>query len=342
MARRKDLRLDRKKGKGLDVGTSFVYCAEKQGNKIVFRTERDAFFDLEPSDFTKRMLGKAGVNYIQRDDQLFIVGDEALGFANIFNQEARRPLSRGVISAHEKEALPMTELLIKSVTGPPKYQGEIVYYSVPGEPVDSELNITYHQNILGSFLTRWGYTPKPIGEGLAVVYAELEKEGFTGIGISFGGGMINVCLSYMAVPIFTFSITKSGDWVDQQVAQAVDETATRICTIKEASFDLTKRDGLSKIETALSIYYDNLIEYALEHIKRRLQRAKEMPKIDRAITVVLAGGTALPKGFLARFKRLLERVSLPIEVGEVRKAREPMHAVCKGALISALTDEERK
>ncbi|MEA1933427.1 MAG: hypothetical protein U9N60_03205 [Thermodesulfobacteriota bacterium] len=39
--------------------------------------------------------------------------------------------------------------------------------------------------------------PKPISinEGLATVMSELAHDNFTGIGISMGGGMCNVCLS---------------------------------------------------------------------------------------------------------------------------------------------------
>ena len=329
-------------GKGLDVGTSFICCAEKQGNKIVFRAQRDAFFDIEYSDFTKEMLNKSKVNYIQKDEKLYVVGDEAIKFANIFNKNARRPLSKGIISPSEKEALPMVELIIKSIVGEPKYKEEIVYYSTPGPPVDADFNIAYHEKVVYSFLAKSGYTPKSVNEGLAVVFSELAKDGFTGIGLSFGGGMVNMCLSYMSVPIFTFSVSKAGDWIDQQVAMAVDETASRICAIKESSLDLTKSVGLSKIETALSIYYDNLIEYILENIKIEFGRAKRMPRIDKPIAIVLSGGSALPKGFLDRFRKILTKVKFPLEFGEIRMASEPQYSVAKGTLIAAIAEEEKR
>ncbi|NQS88668.1 hypothetical protein HQ584_02610 [Patescibacteria group bacterium] len=328
-------------GKGLDVGTAFIYCAEKQGDKITFRTQRDAFFDIEYSDFTKEMLTKSKVNYIQKEEKLYVVGDEAIKFANIFNKNARRPLSKGIISPSEREALSMVELIIKSVMGEPKYEREIVYYSIPGPPVDADFNVVYHEKVINSFLVKFGYTPKSMNEGLAVVFSELDKDGFTGIGLSFGGGMVNMCLSYMSVPIFTFSVTKAGDWIDEQVAVAVDETASRICAIKESSLNLTKDVGLSKIETALSIYYNNLIEYVLENIKREFGRTKRMPRIDKPITIVLSGGSAIPKGFIDRFKAILGKVKFPIEVGQVRMASEPQYSVAKGALIAAMAEEEK-
>jgi len=53
-----------------------------------------------------------------------------------------------------------------------------------------------------------GYGAKSINEGLAVVFSELEKENFSGIGISFGGGLTNVSLAYLSVPAFSFAIGK--------------------------------------------------------------------------------------------------------------------------------------
>lgn len=330
------------KGKGLDIGTSFIECAEKKGEKIVFKRERNAFFEIEHTDFTKRMLAKSKVKYIQKENKLYVVGDEAIKFANMFNRDTRRPLSRGVISPSEKEALPMIELLIKSVVGEPKYKGEIVYYSVPGEPVDADFDIVYHQNVLSEMLKRLDYAPKPINEGLAVVLSELEEEKFTGIGLSFGGGMVNVCLSCLSVPVFTFSVAKAGDWIDQQAARAIDERATRVCAIKESALDLTEKMPFSKVEQALSIYYNHLIEYVLAHIKRAFEETKKMPRIDKPVTIILSGGTALPRGFSERFRQLLKKADFPLEVGKIKMAVQLLFSVAKGALIAAISDEEKK
>lgn len=331
-----------RKGKGVDIGTAFVKCAHKEGEEIVFKSQRNAFFEIEHTDFTKNILDNSKVKYIIKEDKLYVVGDEALEFANMFNRETRRPLSRGVISPTEKEALPMVELLIKSVVDKPLHKEEIVYFSIPGEPLDAEFNIIYHTKMIEGFLNTLGYTPKPINEGHAIILSELAEEDFTGIGLSFGGGMVNVCLSFMSVPIFKFSVTKAGDWIDQQVAMATDETASRVSAIKESSLDLSKEGSLSKIESALSIYYNHLIEYVIENIKQEFTKARKMPRITKPITVVLSGGTSLPKGFAGRFRQILNQLKLPVSVGNVRMASQPLRSVAKGALVAASADESRK
>ncbi|MFH1683385.1 MAG: hypothetical protein ABIA67_00735, partial [Candidatus Margulisiibacteriota bacterium] len=241
-----------------------------------------------------------------------------------------------------KEALPMVELLIKSVLGKPRYKGEIVYFSVPGEPLDADFNVIYHEKILHTFISRMGYSPKVINEAHAVVLSELADEEFSGIGLSFGGGMVNMCLSYLSVPIITFSVTKAGDWIDQQVAMAVDETASRISSIKESSLDLSKEKGLTRTESALSIYYSHLIEYVIENIIKEFAKTTKMPRITKPISIILSGGTSLPKGFADRFRKILSQQKFPLQIKSVREAAQPLRTVARGALVAALSDEAKK
>lgn len=329
------------KGKGIDIGTAFVKCAHKEGEEIIFGSERNAFFEIEYTGFTEKIFDKSKIKYIIKDNKLYVVGDEALMFANMFNKETRRPLSKGMISPTEKEALPMVELLIKSVVDEPRYQDEIVYFSVPGEPLDADFDLIYHLKIIEGFLKTLGYNPRPINEGLAVILSELADKNFTGIGISFGGGMVNVCFSFISVPIFKFSLTQAGDWIDQQVAMAVDEATSRVSAIKESFLDLSKERDLSKIENAFSIYYYHLIEYVIEHIKQEFNKAGRMPEMVEPITIVLSGGTSLPQGFSQRFKQILDQLKLPVSVSEVRMAVQPLRSVAKGALIAARAEETK-
>ena len=74
----------------------------------------------------------------------------------------------------------------------------------------------------------------------------------------------------------------------------------------------------------------------METIAEALSSAERMPKLDRPLPVVLGGGSALPKGFAQRFARVLEASKLPIALGEVKLAREPLTATARGALLAAL------
>ena len=335
------MKVDSGRGKGLDIGTAFMYWAENKNGKVSLRTQRNAFFDIEASDFSKEMLSKAKVRFIQEGDRLYVIGNDAVHFATIFKKETRRPIKNGIISPAEEEALSIVELIAKTIIRRPGYKGEVLYYSVPGKPMDTDFNVLYHEKILQDFLLKLDYSPRPINEAMAVVFSEFESEDFTGFGLSFGAGLVNMCFSYHSVPIFSFSLTRAGDWLDQQVAQAANETASRVSVIKESSLDLTRINKNNKIESALSIYYTHLIEYTLNNIKKAFEETRGIPKIENPIKLALAGGTVLPKGFLERFKQLLVAVDFPFEIGEVQMSSEPRFSVTKGALAAAMAEEKK-
>lgn len=329
------------KGRGLDVGTAFIYCAQKTVSQVTFRIQRDAFFDIEHSDFTQGMLEKSNIRHILGKDRIYVIGDDAIKFANVFGRNPRRPMKSGVISPQEEEALPIIKAIIKSVLGSPTEKGELCYYSIPGTPIDVDFDVIYHQSIIKSFLEEWGYKPKPINEGLAVIFSELAEDDFTGMGISFGGGMVNICLAMMASPAFSFSVAKAGDWIDEEVSRATNVPISRVTTFKENSFNLEKPEAtMTKVEQALSIYYNHLIEYILEQIKKEFERSV-IPEFEKPIPIVVSGGTAMPSGFLERFKKILGKANFPLEVKEIKLASYPLYTVAKGSLIAAIADTKR-
>jgi hypothetical protein len=198
--------------------------------------------------------------------------------------------------------------------------------------------VVYHESILKMYLASVGYNPISINEGLATVMSELAEDNFTGIGISMGGGMCNICLAYLSVPVITYSIQKGGDYIDQMVGSSVGEPATKIKTIKEGSLSLAKSPK-NRVETALHIYYDDLIHSLLHSLQDVLHSSDKIPKIAKPVPIVLAGGTVLPNGFKEHFEKNLKSVSLPIEVSEVRIAEDPLNTTSKGAMVMALSEE---
>ena len=224
-------------GVGLDVGTMFIVGAKRANKKIIFSKIRDAFIDL-PID-TKRMLRISNTDYVELDGKLLVIGDKALDTANIFNREARRPLSQGIIAAGEIDAQRILSLMMKQALGDPHKENEKCCYSIPAPSIDMQgSDVTYHRSILSKILQELGYAPDPINEALAIVFSECVKENFSGLSISYGCGMTNVCLAYNAMSALEFSLCRGGDWIDNCAAKAVNTTAAKICAIKENGIDL--------------------------------------------------------------------------------------------------------
>jgi hypothetical protein len=104
--------------------------------------------------------------------------------------------------------------------------------------------------------------------------------------------------------------------------------------IKEEQLDLS-RDPKDGLEKALHIYYDDLVVTLVEALRKHILTAEKLPKTDRPLPIVLAGGTAKPRGFRERFDKVLRERRWPIEIGPVRLASDPLTATARGALIAA-------
>jgi hypothetical protein len=324
-------------GVGLDMGTMNIVAARRTKDGVVTSRIRDAFLDL-PREHRK-MLRLSNVNYVEKDEDLIIVGDAAYEMANVFSREVRRPLQAGLVAAGEMDALEILGILVRHVLGEPKHEGEVCYYSVPAAPVDDpDRDVIYHQGVLRRIVEECGYRAIPSNEALAIVYSECAKDGFSGIAFSFGSGMTNVALAINTIEGLSFSVSRGGDWIDHGAAKSVGSTQARMCTIKESGLDLM--NPRNREEEALAVYYRNLIEYALDNVAKEFVRIKDKFALPKPIPIIVSGGTSKAEGFLGFFKKVFQekKKKFPIQVSEIRAAREPLDAVARGLLVQALQE----
>lgn len=323
---------------GLDVGTSRLVLASGSADHVKSKTELNAFITVPYSKFTENILKQNKVTYQLNGGQaLQVYGNEAARFANVFNTEVRRPMMGGTLNPSEEYSLSVMQAIIQQLVRKTK-NSETLRFSVPGAlRQQGSADLVYHEAMLRDLLNGLGYNAKGVNEGLAVVFSELERENFSGIGISCGGGMCNVALAFMSIPVMTFAINKAGDYIDRNVGQVTGEIPTRVRTIKEESLDLS-RAPQNKYESALHVYYDDVILSLVESLRSALAETKNLPKIDNAVPIVLSGGTAKPKGFLDKFQQTIERDGFPLEISEIRMASDPLTATARGCLIAAMYD----
>lgn len=326
--------------KGLDIGTMNIVSAKQNGKNVDLVRQRNLFVEIDYSDIAEQMLSRSDVLYIKHGKNVHIVGEDALNFATIFNKETRRPMNAGILSRKEKDAIPMIKLIVDRVVGAPAHKDETVYFTCPAKPIDAPIDTLYHSKTLEAMLKQNGYRAQPINEGMAAVYSELADHNFTGLGVSWGAGMTNVCLSYFAVPILQFSVARGGDWVDEQVAQATGTPKDRVTSAKERDFSLNFRTGLGEIQGALAIYYENLVDYVVRALERQAKDTKVQEDLELPVT--LTGGTASPTGFAELFKEKLDAADLPFRVKWVKGVKSPLYSVARGSLIAAQADENER
>ena len=324
---------------GLDVGTSKVVSARRGGKDVSCAFQLNAFIPVPYSPVTQRTIEQqSDIHHFRDGDDIVIFGSATERFANMFNAETRRTMAHGLINPNERLAWPVLEQILRTLVPKPRSAGEVLAFSVPAAPPGKEAQLTYHEATLRKHLQSAGYRAMAINEGLAVVFSELEDHNFTGIGVSCGGGMCNATLAFLSIPSIMISIPKAGDFIDSSVGEAVGELATRVKVTKEEGLDLTKAPR-DKLEKALHIYYEDVVESLVDTLRREISRAENLPKTDRALPIVLAGGTAKPRGFKELFERTLRARKFPVEISEIRMAADPLTSTARGAHIAAMFEK---
>jgi hypothetical protein len=321
---------------GLDVGTSRIVTARQTKDEIRYDSQLNAFVGIPFSKITANVLRKEGVPHAVHGEEILVHGNESERFADLLNKDVRRTMTKGVLNPDEPENVRLIREIVTLLTGKAE-KGQKIYYTVPAAPLGAEEDLTYHEATMRQILNEMGFESKSINEGLAVVYAELESTNYTGIGISCGGGLCNVSFSYLSVPIISFSIPKAGDFIDASAASVTGDRPNRVRILKEQSFFLNGHFE-SKLQQALTVYYDDMISALVSGMKKAFESARNLPKLKRPVPVVLSGGTAAPSGFRERFETALRASDFALELSEIRMAANPMTTTAKGALIAALSE----
>ena len=335
---------------GIDIGTCWIVGARQDANaQIQIKSIRDAFLIIENESAIKTMLTMSNVNYVESDENLYIIGDSSLVMASLLKRPVQRPMSNGVLASGEKEAEKILLLLLENVLGKAHVQGEICFYSVPGNPLERDMDIIYHQAKLSGLLGQLGYKAQHMNEAAAIAFSNAAKEQFSALTISAGAGMLNVCLMYKTMIGMSYSIINSGDWVDESAAKAVGSSPVRLQAIKEKGIDLMNPAEGGDPRTirereAISIYYKSLILRLLDSLKIEFIKNKKADfELPCAIPMIISGGTSKAKNFLEFFKAAFDTVkNFPIPVSEIRMASDPLNAVAQGLLVAALNAEASK
>ena len=329
--------------KGLDVGTSFIVQATECDNDTVeYKDFRDAFYVIKPSTpIATKMIekGLTGKVFVKDADGSFIIlGKDAIEKAVERNDSAKRPMYRGVVSSKEKDARRVLSYILKEVVGKALKKGEKLVFCIPAQPVDQEdddFDVGYHEDVVKKVMQECGYDARSINEAEALCYSELSNDDYTGIALSWGAGMVNVCVMLNGEPVVTFSTTKSGDWVDRMSAVATGETDSVVQAEKEHGDFTIGQPNDNQVLAAVATYYDRLIDYTTKQLAAAMEGHKSLPKFKDALPVVVAGGTTKAKGFVKHFEKKLTENGFPLPVKDVRHAKDPLHAVARGCLIAS-------
>lgn len=324
---------------GLDVGTMNLVVARGNGtidhNSATVSRIRNNYLHLDnPGDFEI-----SRYSHVTIDGEIYILGEDAFSLANVFNKDVQRPMKGGLIAAGDLSGMDVIAVMVEKLVGRGNKKLPCVF-SVPADPIDRAVNNSYHESFFSRILEKLDWVPVPLNEAMAVILSDLHDRAHTGIGISFGAGMTNVCIAYQGTIVKQFSVALGGDWIDQQSATMAGVAPNRMTALKEnPGFSITnpshkKRETLKQMEI-IGDYYRALISNVARAIRQEFSAVTA--QFPDPIVISVSGGTSLAAGFEESIFTQISDYEFPFEIEEVRVvgAGNQLYSVAKGCLAHA-------
>ena len=118
------------------------------------------------------------------------------------------------------------------------------------------------------------------------------------------------------MPIYEFSLVGAGDWITSQSSDATGEDNLEYLNRVKEGMKLSITPPDDHIERAIWINTGLLIKKITAGIVNGFNNNEKQARAAKPMPVVIAGGTASPKGFLELFNRggLLSITSLSVRI----------------------------
>lgn len=341
-------KLQFKPGVGVDVGTAnIVVSRQTTDGTFVNKFHRNMLYPMDASDEASELLQRGDYLYVKSGNTYYVVGDDALKLVNAIGRgEVIRPMKDGILNPSLKESVDLLFYILSALVGAPIVENEPLRFTIPANPIDTDADNKFHQMVLLDFFNKKGFKASYVNEAMAICYdtnpimkSEDGDVPLTGCTISFGAGMSNIALAFKGIEVSAFSITKSGDYIDDRVSKATGLARSKVMVMKEKHLDLATRSN-DKILAALQIYYEEMLDRVIFNMCKEF--TKRGSEISGKIQIIVAGGSSMAKGFCDLFSTKIKASAFPFEVYEIKPSPTPFLSVAQGACIRAMSDLKKK
>lgn len=339
---------------GVDIGTGNIVIATRKSDdsNIEIISTRNMYLPIEDEGFFQTELRDNNLlNYVEVDDKIYIIGEDAFRWGNAMRKEVSRPMSNGVLSTRDINALEIMSGIISKMMDLDRSKENYVVYSIPEQAITIDLvkdplmpPIFQHEKMFEKMFESMGCESSSLNEGMAVIYSEGAKYDYSCIGMSFGSGLTNVALSYKGQKIFAFSVARGGDWIDRQASESTGKVINLVTAIKEKylNFNDLKPEGRKKEEirviNALSISYENALRYVIKTLIKKFKELSDNLGYGESIPIILSGGTAMVPGFSVLFKKIFSEYvdEFPYDISDIILAKDLLNSVALGCYYASV------
>ena len=335
---------------GLDIGASQIRCLRRRDAQLVGRSAKTQFAALPDAPEYRALLAAGQIPFAMCDEALTIVGDNATEYSKLFHVRPQSLLPQGRLPTNDPVARQSLAALVDALLGEPEQPGEMCGVTLPGGETFQSLATSSELEFFSRLIRLRGFFPQVLSAGMAAVLAELSRQCFTGLGLSFGAATCELVVAHRGIELLACSIPQGGDWLDEQIATGFgdtlpDESGDPILDLaKSAARRFSPERHLSPASTDIDRFIASLhrdLAYSLiRSATFALARQPRVAEIPQPLPVVVVGGVSRIGGFEGLLRQSFELARFPLNIAEIRFATRHDFTIARGCLINAQLESD--
>lgn len=326
---------------GLDLGTSGIRSLQPRAGSLRGAQVHTIATFVRDDAATRQLLAQAQTDTLPGDGHLVLLGDAALTWARVLRTPVRPLLPEGKLS-DEPADHQLLKLLVRSVLPAPSFEHDICCLTVPsgrGGDQDDNPEVTFFTDLIQEL----GYRPVVIGQGQALILAELGAEGFTGLSMVFGAAVTEFSFTHHGRELARCVVSRGGNWIDEQLAADSPDYVWDLQSQRSLDLAGIRRRKESGEAAELPLEFNQAVrecftEYlgdVIDEAVRQFQRVSTLRRMPEPIQVIYSGGSSRWAGFDGLVTQIIRTSAWPVGLGGIRRAETSAFTIARGCLIHA-------
>ena len=185
---------------------------------------------------------------------------------------------------------------------------------------------------------------------MGAVLAELSRQCFTGLGLSFGAATSELVVAHRGFELLMCSVPQGGDWLDEQIAKEfgdtlLDASGEPILDFAKAaerrhSFEGRLGSPINDVDRFLSSLHRDLVYALIRSATFALASQPRVMEIPQPLPVIVVGGVSRINGFEDLLWQAFDLARFPLSVRDIRFATKHDFVIARGCLIDAQLESE--
>ena len=335
---------------GLDIGASQIRCLRHRGEQLVGRSAKAQFTPLPDAPEYRALLAAGQIPFAVCDEALTIVGDNAAEYSNLFHVRPQSLMPHGRLPTNDPVARQSLAAVVDALLGVPDQPGEMCCVTLPGGEMFQSLATSSELEFFSRLIRLRGFHPQVLSAGMAAVLAELSRQCFTGLGLSFGAATSELVVAHRGIERLMCSIPQGGDWLDEQVAKEFgdgrhDESGEPILDLEKAA---TRRHSFAKTlgsssgdgDRFLASVHREMIYTLIRTATFAVAQQPRVTEIPQPLPVIVVGGVSRIAGFEGLLRHAFELARFPLAIRDIRFATQHDFTIARGCLINAQLESD--